>query len=204
MNRVALFPQGGHVFLRKGNKLDAGLLGRFNLIDFLLHGFLADLCADFMHNFFEGLLQVGRQGIEPGLVENPDEKPLGVVHVGEVFCVFEFLGDIADRRGVIQAGNDTLLQGNRNVRPWHDDGVESPLLIDQLVDCGFSRAEFDFLCVRKVSHRVNRGPAVIAVTGDVEADDPLMIHGHHKMIEDLPTGNELVEFFKRIDEKWAG
>ena len=99
VNRVALFPQGGHVFLRKSDELDAGLLGCFNLIDFLLHGFLADLGADFMDDFLEGLLQVGGQGVEPGLVEDPDEEPLGVVHVGEVFGVLEFLGDVADRWG---------------------------------------------------------------------------------------------------------
>ena len=81
-------------------------------------------------------------------------------------------------------------------------GLNPQLLIDQLVDRGFSRSELDLLCVRKVSDRVNRGPAVIAVTGDVEPDDPLMVHGHHEMIEDLPAGNELVELFKRIDEKW--
>jgi hypothetical protein len=45
------------------------------------------------------------------------------------------------------------------------------------------------------------GPAVVAVPGDVQAHDALVVHGHHVVVEQLAAGHELVQLVKGVDEK---
>ncbi len=154
-----------------------------------------------MHHFFKGLLQIFRQALEPVLVENPDKQALGVIKLGKIFADLKLLGQVADDGSMIQTVDNALLESHMHVRPGHDHRVKSPGLVAELVDGGFGDAEIDGLGILDRFHGNRGGPAVIAVAGDIQADDPLMIHGVHEVIKKLSAVDKLVQLVKRVDQK---
>ena len=153
-----------------------------------------------MDRLHENLLQIGRQGLEPCLVENPDEQALGVVDLGEELGVLELLGDVAHHGSVIQTVDGARLHGHGHVRPGHHHRVHTPGVVCELVDLGLGDAELDLPGLLQGPDRDLGGPAVIAVAGDVQAHDALVLHGIHEMIEHLLVGDELVQFLERVDQ----
>ena len=78
---------------------------------------------------------------------------------------------------MVQTGDNPLFQGNRNIRPRHDHWIEAPGLVKELINGGFRNSEFHFLGFSMFLTGMVVGPPIIAISGNIQAHDPLVTHG---------------------------